>query len=632
MRNRHWNQAGKLSAILIAAAALSACSSDDDTKRLKETHVEPPSENCEFGGEVHVSGEDLNGDGVLSADEIDGREYDCKPDPGTGETDGTERLTETYAEPAGENCEFGGDRIVTGIDKDKDGSLSFSEIDGTTYECADDPNQPEGERLTELRTIGSTPDCVNGGQEIISGIDVDESGDLQEEEIDARTYNCAGELPGGMLIDIEVLPVGDATCADGGKIIHSGLDTDEDGVLQVSEREDAVTLCAPPEGTCDGVAGLSVRSAVLSADVTYSYSEGSTYPILVRLSRELDAGSLQVIQFDEAFAADADFSATQSEPDLITSDWIAENGSQREGTLMIADACGLSFATIALPIVNGPITAVYPEVEYKEYAVGDDYEFCWTSRHADACEFRTTNGDPNPVALPTEGCHTFMLEPHHFSNGFITGMSLSCGKTGGYQMLGNINQPTTPMIMNYGIHGNTVFPSTGGLLQLTWAGAHVDNCEVVTPDGRVPAPTVTDEIFTVPVTSSGFVSVECLDAADEVVRAGYSSPIVVGAGITSFHASIYEDNGDARWGYGINTYFLDGTCDVTATRGDFTIEQTDLVMQQGYNQPPYQRIHNENNGVTPGEGHLFVQEDKVYAEVVCRNADGSNETTLTYEQ
>lgn len=682
MRSKTWIQAGRFSAILIAAAAFSACGSDDDPKTLNETHPEPPSANCEFGGKVNITGKDLNGDGVLSSDEIESRTYDCNADPGNEVTDGTERLHEEHPEPAGANCDFGGVRKITGIDKDEDGVLSFSEIDDTTYECdadpgnGDDPERlheehpepagancafggvrkitgldldedgvlspseiddttyecedgPEGERLTEVNAIGPTPDCLNGGQEIVTGIDADESADLQESEIDSRGYLCADYTPGGTLIDVEVIPVGDAACANGGKIIHSGVDINEDNVLQETEREDSMTLCEPADGVCDGVAAIQVQSATIAVDSFSQHSLGDIYPITVRLSRPLDPDSLEVTQFDEAFAPNADFLVSQSDPGVLTLNWEAVDGNGHNGNMLVADECGMVFVSVGIPAVYGVAPGVRATLDYKEYNVGDDYEFCWESRDMDYCEVQEQSAG-TVATVGTDDCYSFELEATNFSNGYVSGMSLKCFK-GTYQLgQAPLAQPQSPAILNATMLNELHFPSSGGELQLRWNGTHVDDCEVVTPDGRFPAPKDANDAFVVPIQTSGRVSIECKDANEDVVSETFQSFVVVGAGIEMFYASVSEGQGDLYWNVGVKTYFLDGTCDVTVTRGEFSLEPTVLEPTTVINYyEPYEREANDD-GVRAGEGASFDPEDALHAEIRCSNADGSNEQVMTY--
>jgi hypothetical protein len=66
-----------------------------------------------------------NGDGTITVS--------C--DDGTTVTIGGTSVTRVDEEPAGDNCEFGGTAVHTGIDDDVDGMLDDEEIDDTAYVC-----------------------------------------------------------------------------------------------------------------------------------------------------------------------------------------------------------------------------------------------------------------------------------------------------------------------------------------------------------------------------------------------------------------------------------------------------------------------------------------------------------------
>src|SRR6056297_97657 len=96
-----------------------------------------------------ASAEDCaNGDDVLDEDEITETITTCNGEGGTG-TDGSNTLMDLTDEPAGENCAAGGQRMDYGVDTNQDGVLDDDEIDGTQYVC--DGEQGEtGTGLTAL--------------------------------------------------------------------------------------------------------------------------------------------------------------------------------------------------------------------------------------------------------------------------------------------------------------------------------------------------------------------------------------------------------------------------------------------------------------------------------------------------
>lgn len=108
---------------------------------------------------------------------------------GTG-TPGANALTKTTAEPAGANCPDGGTKIEVGVDTNGNGVLDDSEIiaASTTYVC-------NGSGKNSLvRTGAETPgaNCPYGGTKIETGLDTNNDGVLQDSEVNAAatSYVC----------------------------------------------------------------------------------------------------------------------------------------------------------------------------------------------------------------------------------------------------------------------------------------------------------------------------------------------------------------------------------------------------------------------------------------------------------
>ncbi len=115
--------------------------------------------------------------------------------------------------------------------------------------------------------------CPSGGKRIDTGLDTNASGVLDANEVTASTYVCAG-APGANGVDGSAGPSGSdgatgsagrsslvrtspelagANCAYGGVRIETGIDANDDGVLQDSEVSAGQTqfLCEPPGvGAC----------------------------------------------------------------------------------------------------------------------------------------------------------------------------------------------------------------------------------------------------------------------------------------------------------------------------------------------------------------------------------------------
>lgn len=246
---------------LVALAILgSACTDETDPLLGPPTPLastrEASPEECSEGGTVVLSGLDNDRNGVLDASEITDSQVLCDLDPGPdgapGE-DGKNALVAVTVEPAGANCEFGGQRVDTGVDADADGALAPEEITQTTYVCDGAPG-PRGFSFLVRTSTTVSEACERGGVLIEAGLDTDEDEVLDDGEVETSTELCAGVDGLDALVDVGPEAPG-ANCSAGGQRIRRGLDTNDNGVLDATEVVDTTFLCNP-------VATLIVTSSV----------------------------------------------------------------------------------------------------------------------------------------------------------------------------------------------------------------------------------------------------------------------------------------------------------------------------------------------------------------------------------
>ena len=149
------NRKGQLVGLALLTATAFACGGEDGldggegAAALVETS-DASAEECEYGGVVITTGLDADGDGVLNENEIVSTAVICDGAPGaggedgeTGETgpegdagaDGDSSLVVFEEEPAGANCPEGGVRVLSGLDTNSDGTLQESEVVSTDYVC-----------------------------------------------------------------------------------------------------------------------------------------------------------------------------------------------------------------------------------------------------------------------------------------------------------------------------------------------------------------------------------------------------------------------------------------------------------------------------------------------------------------
>ena len=102
---------------------------------------------------------------------------------------GLNSLISLSTENPGVNCENGGTKIEAGIDKNSNEVLDSNEITTTNYVC----NAVDG-KTSLVNVIDETPgtNCDNGGVKITSGIDTNGNGTLEVSEIQVTRYVCDG--------------------------------------------------------------------------------------------------------------------------------------------------------------------------------------------------------------------------------------------------------------------------------------------------------------------------------------------------------------------------------------------------------------------------------------------------------
>jgi len=163
-------------------------------------------------------------------------------------------------EPAGANCEFGGQRIDTGIDDNFDNILSAGEVDDTQFVC----NTPEANALVVVSDEPAGANCEFGGSKIDTGLDTNFDDILDPGEINDTQFVCNTQLPattpgdddddddddtaqGNDLVDLNVEPAG-FNCPNGGVRIDSGNDDNGDGILQENEIDETSFACSLIQG------------------------------------------------------------------------------------------------------------------------------------------------------------------------------------------------------------------------------------------------------------------------------------------------------------------------------------------------------------------------------------------------
>ena len=221
---------------------------------------------CPNGGVVLGYGIDENGDGQLETDEIDGTTVICNGADGVNGTNGTDgedgadalvdRLSVTTLE-AGDACANGGVVIAHGLDTNENGLLDEEEIEETEILChGESAGEPvDGDSgttapasLIRLTSVVAGSDCPNGGARIDTGVDIDNNGVLDDEEVTDSVFVCNGvdgaSAPSS-LVDVTRVENAEGCFGAAAIRIDSGVDADGDGTLAEGEVSSTEIFCEP---------------------------------------------------------------------------------------------------------------------------------------------------------------------------------------------------------------------------------------------------------------------------------------------------------------------------------------------------------------------------------------------------
>ena len=110
----------------------------------------------------------------------------CKEEEGP---EGLTSLISMSGEPVGTNCSNGGQRIDTGIDKNRNGLLDANEIQASSFLCNGDDGRNS---ITKSFPEPAGDNCTAGGIKITSGIDMNSNNELEDSEIQRVEFICNG--------------------------------------------------------------------------------------------------------------------------------------------------------------------------------------------------------------------------------------------------------------------------------------------------------------------------------------------------------------------------------------------------------------------------------------------------------
>jgi photosystem II stability/assembly factor-like uncharacterized protein len=151
---------------------------------LVRVRAEAAGANCAQGGSAVLAGLDTSGNGVLEAGEVSSVAYVCNGANGTDGTNGSngsngsngpagpaglDALVAVVAEPAGASCAYGGQRVQSGQDANRNGVLDAGEVTSTAYVCSAAPADTRWVNVTgaTVQTESNTGYLANSSSPVV---------------------------------------------------------------------------------------------------------------------------------------------------------------------------------------------------------------------------------------------------------------------------------------------------------------------------------------------------------------------------------------------------------------------------------------------------------------------------------
>ena len=239
------------------------------------TEFEGVYDTCTHGGVLLQSGLDRNRDAELQTGEIEQTQAVCH---GTDGLDGLQQMVLTTPEAPGAHCAHGGLKIEMGLDDNRnqvlDNTAGASEIDSTKYLCQGVAGVDGIQSLMISETIeaGANSLCAEGGVLVSSGVDDNNDTILQEGEITLEQKICHGDVGDSGLATLMLstpIPNDHASgqCPDnGGLEIATGVDDNRNQQLETNEIDHRRYVCHGADGE-DGATQLVESSSFATSEM-----------------------------------------------------------------------------------------------------------------------------------------------------------------------------------------------------------------------------------------------------------------------------------------------------------------------------------------------------------------------------
>jgi hypothetical protein len=149
-------------------------------------------------------------------------------------------------EPPGARCPQGGTAIQTGLDDDEDGLLDDNEVKQTSYLCGGGGGgQSGGMSLVKLLPEEAGAKCSSGGTAVLSGLDSNADGIQGDTEVTSTQYLChSADGQNAKSYLVKLLPEAAGTnCSRSGTAVLGGVDVNANQQLDSTEVTTTQYVC-----------------------------------------------------------------------------------------------------------------------------------------------------------------------------------------------------------------------------------------------------------------------------------------------------------------------------------------------------------------------------------------------------
>jgi len=144
--------------------------------------------------------------------------------------------------------------------------------------------------LVNVTDIGESEECANGGVRLDFGLDVNDNGELDFEEIQTTAFVCNGiDGEDGLSSLTNLVPISgeESSCENGGVIVQTGFDLNGNGLLDPEEVLSSTYVCNGTNGT-DGTNGQDGYNSLINSTVVEPSDEFPNGGVLISVGLDLD--------------------------------------------------------------------------------------------------------------------------------------------------------------------------------------------------------------------------------------------------------------------------------------------------------------------------------------------------------